>query len=140
MKRQGITIIVHEIGGNRFKMYPYSLGYGDNLNPDEKAQQRYWYQNRYYHYSNPDPSINKYAEISTDEILRLLDDKINKDIYRIYEVRTRSILGQDLAHAVIRLLAWKLLQRVNNIDKFEKQNSADIRNHFDLDSEQEDHK
>ena len=112
-------------------MYPHSLGYGDNLDESEEAQQKYWYQNRYYHYQNPDASIEKYAKISVDEILQLLDDKINKNIYRIYEVRSGSILGKDLKHAIIRLLAYKLYQRVQEIDRFEKQNSGDIRNHFD---------
>src|SRR5437867_54968 len=129
-KRRGITIIVYEIGENHFKMYPYSLGYGDNLDPDEKAQKRYWYQNRYYHYSNPDPSINKYAEISTDEILQLLDNKIKKDIYRIREVRSGAIIGKDLKHAVIRKLAYKLFQKVQEIDQIERHNSRDLRNHF----------
>ncbi len=70
-------------------------------------------------------------------MLQLLDNKINKDIYRIYEVRSGSILGKDLKHAIIRKLAYKLYQRVREIDRFEKQNSGDIRNHFS-NSEQED--
>jgi len=107
------------------------------------------YPHTYYKYKNEDPSIKKYAEISVNEILELLDKKINEDIFRIYRISTKSILGQDLAHAIIRLLSYQLVQRVKNINDFEKNdvgdlrhftNSADIRNHFDLGSEQEDHK
>jgi hypothetical protein len=103
----------------------------------------------YYKYNNEDPSIKKNAEISVNEILDLLDKKINKDIFRIYRISIKSILGQDLAHAIIRLLSYQLAQRVKNINDFEKNdegdlrhftNSADVRNHFDLGSEQEDHK
>jgi hypothetical protein len=122
-------------------LYPHSLGYGDNLDPDEKAQERYWYQrNRYYHFTNPDPSIDKYAEISTDEIFQLLYDKIKKDIYRIYKVRSGAIIGKDLKHAVIRKLAYKLFQKVQEIDQFERHNSGDLRNHFtNYDFKQENH-
>jgi hypothetical protein len=64
-------------------------------------------------------------------------------------IAIKSILGQDLAHAIIRLLSYQLAQRVKKIDDFEKNNegdlrhftnSADISYHFDLGSEQEDDK
>jgi hypothetical protein len=123
-------------------LYPHSLGYGDNLDPDEKAQERYWYQrNRYYHYANPDPSTDRYAEISTNEIFQLLYNKIKKDIYRFYKVRPEAIIGIDLKHAIIRKLAYKLFQRVLEIDQFERHNSGDLRNHLtNSDFKQENHK
>jgi hypothetical protein len=112
-------------------MYPHSLGYGDNISDDPKFQEKYWNKNRYYHYRNPDPSTQRHAAISIAEILELIDDKIWKDIYRFYEVRSRSIIGQELRHAIIRELAFKLFQKVQQIDKFEKRNSGDLRTFVD---------
>ena len=110
-------------------MYPHSLGYGDNLDPDEKAQEKYWYRNLYYHYVNPDPSIDRYAEISTNEIFQLCTIKLRK----IFIESTRSeqdYYRKDLKNAIIRKLAHKLLQKVREIDQFERHNSGDLRNHF----------
>jgi hypothetical protein len=108
-------------------LYPHSLGCGDNLETDEKAQERYWNQNRYYHYRNQDPSTQRHAETSTNEILDYLYDKIWKDISRFYETRSKSVVGQELRHAIIRELAFKLFQKVQQIDKFEQQNIGDLR-------------
>jgi hypothetical protein len=83
----------------------------------------------YIKYRTQDPSVDPYSESTTKEILELIDDKIDKDISKKYHISPRAILAQDFAHTVIRKLSWKLLTRVKNIDDYERENSADIRNH-----------
>jgi hypothetical protein len=82
----------------------------------------------YIKYKNQDPSIEPYSESTVIEILDIIDDKINKDIFKKYKINPRAVLAQDFAHAVVRKLSWKLLTRVKNIDEYEKHNVGDIRN------------
>lgn len=106
--------------------YPYAHSCGPDL---------YRAINKYWKYKNADPSTAKYASIVTSEILKIIEEKIASDVKRFYHIRPDSILGIDLRHAVIRELVYLLSKELLRIDKFEKENSGDIRN-FDSQEEE----
>jgi len=91
----------------------------------------------YRKFKNPDPSTAKYAPIVAAEILEIIEEKIDKSVTRIYRVRTDSVLGIDLRHAVIRGLSYLLNEEIIRINKFEKQNSNDLRNYLRTEVESE---
>jgi hypothetical protein len=85
---------------------------------------------RYHKYKNPDPSTDKEAAITTAQLLQIIEQKISDDARRIYHTRNpNSILEQDLRFAVIRELSYRLSKEILEIDRFEKQNSNDLRNY-----------
>jgi hypothetical protein len=94
---------------------------------------------KYYKYRNPDPSTAKNAPIVTAEILEKIADIIDKDIWRIYRLKSDTVLGIDLKHAVTRDLSNRLLFAVAEIDKFEKQNASDLRNYPWVESDGDKH-
>jgi hypothetical protein len=87
------------------------------------------YTPKYYKYQNADPSTARYAPIIADEILKIIEENISKNVRRIYHIRPESVLGIDLKHAVIRELSDRLACAVAEIDKFEKLSSNDLRNY-----------
>ena len=88
---------------------------------------------KYWKYKNPDPSTALYTPGVVDELLITIEETIAQSVKRIYHLRPESILGLDLRHSVIRELSCKLNKEVLKIEQFEKENSGDIRNHFDSD-------
>lgn len=87
------------------------------------------YERKYHKFKNVDPSTVRYVPIITAEILEIIEDKIIKDAVRFYRVRADSVLGIDLRHAVIRKLFVQLHAELIKIDKFERENSNDLRNY-----------
>ena len=87
------------------------------------------YERKYHKFKKADPSTARYAPIITAEILEIIEEKINKDSVRFYHVRADSVLGIDLRHAVIRQLFVQLHEEIIKIDKFERENSNDLRNY-----------
>ena len=82
---------------------------------------------KYWKYQNPDPSTEHYSTTITNEILQKIDDSIDQSGKRIYNLRSKAILVQDLRHAIIRKLANRLALRVREIEQYERANSGDIR-------------
>lgn len=91
---------------------------------------------KYWKYENPDPSTNFYASRVALEVLDEIQNTISKRGKQIYGVRPEAIIVQDLRHGVIRELVKILTEHVKLIEKYEKENSGDIRNYptFDSDS------
>jgi hypothetical protein len=92
---------------------------------------------KYWKYENNDPSTNHYAKAVALEILSEIQDKISKRGKSIYGVRPEAIIVQDLRHEVIRQLANMLSEHVKEIEKYEEENSGDIRNYFGSEEEEE---
>jgi len=111
---------------SRLTSYPYAYGCGPSK----------WRVEKYWKYKNPDPSTQKHAPIIAAELLAIIEEKIIRDIKRIYKIRPESILGIDLRHAVIRELGYLLNKEVLKIDRSELENSGDIRNYHEGKSEQ----
>jgi hypothetical protein len=111
---------------SRLTSYPYAYGCGPSK----------WRVEKYWKYKNPDPSTQKHAPIIAAELLAIIEEKISEDIKRIYHIRPESILGTDLRHAVIRELTYLLNKEVLKIDRFEQENSGDIRNYHEGEGEQ----
>jgi len=109
-------------------IYPYAHGCGPD--PDKPID-------KYWKYKNPDPSIAVYTPGIVDELFITIKDKIAKEVTRIYHVRPEAIIALDLKHSVIRELSYRLNKEVLKIDRFEHENSGDIRNHFDSDSKED---
>src|SRR4030095_4072222 len=84
------------------------------------------YIDKYWKYKNPDPSTEHYSTIIANEILEKINDDIDSNGRRIYDLRPKAILVQDLRHAVLRKLLSRLLQRVREIDHYEQANSGDM--------------
>ena len=87
------------------------------------------YPDKYYKYKNPDPSTAKYSTRITAQLLEKIEEIIAQSIRKIYHIGPDSILGTDLRHSVIRELLDRLSKEVELIDKFEKENSEDLRNY-----------
>jgi hypothetical protein len=94
---------------------------------------------KYHKYNNQDPSIPKYASIVTAEILENIRDFIPKRAKRIYHVRPEANIAIDLDHAVIRQLSQRLDKEIIEIDKFEKENSNDLRNYPWIENDEYEH-
>jgi hypothetical protein len=58
-----------------------------------------------------------------------MEEKIIENTKRIYHTKPDSILGIDLRHAVVRKLLQHLADEIVRINKFEKENSNDLRNY-----------
>jgi len=84
---------------------------------------------KYHNYKNADDSTAVNASRITTLILEIIEEKINQNIQRIYHTKQDSIIGIDLRHAVIRKLSQQLANEIIRIDKFEKENSNDLRNY-----------
>ncbi len=102
--------------------YPYSHGCGPN---PKKNVDKYW------KYQNDDPSTEYYSNIIIREIFQRINDDIDEEGKRIYNLRPKAILVQDLRHAVIRKLAKGLALRVREIEQYERFNSFDRRGEGD---------
>jgi len=84
---------------------------------------------KYHRYKNADDSTAVNASRITTLILEIIEEEINQNIKRIYQTKPDSIIGIDLRHAVIRKLSQQLANEINRIDKFEKENSNNLRNY-----------
>ena len=86
---------------------------------------------KYWKYENPDPSTDPYALRVALEVVDEALLKIRKRGTQIYDVRPAVYYNQDLVHAVIRLLPGIFTEHIKQIEKYEKENSGDIRNYTD---------
>jgi hypothetical protein len=107
--------------------YPYAHGCGPD--PDRRVD-------KYWKYKNPDPSTSIYTPIIVEKILRMTEEVISSEAKRIYHIRSEAILARDLRHSVMRELAYRSHKEVLKIDRFEQENSGDIRN-FDSEEQKE---
>jgi hypothetical protein len=108
--------------------YPYAHG----CSPDPKGR---W--DKYWKYENDDPSIAYYGTIVASELLAEIEDRISKRSKDIYHVRPEAIIAQDFRHEVFRKLQQMVNESVEEIEQYERENSGDIRNHFDSEEEEE---
>jgi hypothetical protein len=91
---------------------------------------------KYWKYKNPDPSTSIYTPIIVEKILTMTEEVISNEAKRIYHIRSEAILARDLGHSVMRELAYRSYKEVLKIDRFEQENSGDIRN-FDSQEQKE---
>ena len=84
---------------------------------------------KYHKYNNSDPSTTTNADRIMTQILEIIEETITRNTQRIYHTKPDSIIGIDLRHAVIRELSQQLANEIIRINKFEKENSNDLRNY-----------
>lgn len=108
-------------------IYPYAHGCGPDPN---NTIDKYW------RYDNADPSTAAHTLGIVDDLLPMIKKEIAKRAKEIYHIREEAILALDLKHSVIRELAHRLNKEVIKIDRFEQENSGDIRYYHEGKSEE----
>ena len=86
-------------------------------------------EDEYIKYENPDPSTAAHTPAIAHRIMIKIEELIVQETKQAYGIRDKSILARDLRHSVIRELAYRLNKEVLKIDRFEQENSGDMRNY-----------
>jgi hypothetical protein len=59
-----------------------------------------------------------------------IEEQIVQETKQAYgNIREKAILARDLRHSIIRELAYRMNKEVLKIDRFEQENSTDLRNY-----------
>jgi hypothetical protein len=94
-----------------------------------KCPCKYCEESEYIKYENPDPSTAAHTPAITQRIMIKIEEQIVQETKQAYGIREKAILARDLRHAVFRELAYRVNKEVLKIDRFEQENSSDMRNY-----------
>jgi outer membrane lipopolysaccharide assembly protein LptE/RlpB len=95
-----------------------------------KCPCKYCEESEYIKYENPDPSTAAHTPAIAQRIMIKIEEQIIQETKQAYgSIREKAILARDLRHSIIRELAYRLNKEVLKIDRFEQENSADLRNY-----------